>query len=64
MIFDRLVAQAANYLVPAGYLILEIGAPQHEPARQRLLALNQYELADTVYDGSRHPRVLIGRKVG
>jgi release factor glutamine methyltransferase len=64
MIFDRLVAQAANYLVPEGYLILEIGAPQHEPARQRLLALPQYELADTVYDGSRHPRVLIARKVG
>src|SRR5439155_13138934 len=44
-IFDRLVAQAADYLVPGGYLILEIGTPQHESARQRLVALAQYELA-------------------
>jgi len=63
-VFGRLVAQAVDYLVPGGHLIIEIGAPQHEPARQRILAQGQYELADTIYDGSRHPRVLRARKVG
>src|SRR5262249_36361239 len=63
-VFDRLVTKAANYLVPGGSLILEIGAPQHEPARQRILPLGQYELAETIYDGSRHPRVLRARKIG
>jgi release factor glutamine methyltransferase len=62
-VFDRLVARAATYLVPGGHLILEIGAPQHDPARQRILARAEYELADTIYDGSRHPRVLSARKL-
>lgn len=63
-VFDHLVGDAAQYLVPGGYLIVEIGAPQHEPARQRILALAQYELGDTIFDGSRHPRVLRARKLG
>lgn len=63
-VFDRLVAEAANCLVEGGYLIVEIGAPQHEPARQRILARSEYELAETIYDGSRHPRVLRARKIG
>jgi release factor glutamine methyltransferase len=62
VVFDRLVANAAHFLVPGGYLIVEIGAPQHEPARQRILALGQYELGETIFDGSRHPRVLRARK--
>jgi release factor glutamine methyltransferase len=62
-VFDRLVAQAVDYLVAGGHLIVEIGAPQHEPARQRILAQGQYELAQTIYDGSHHPRVLHARKV-
>jgi release factor glutamine methyltransferase len=63
-VFDRLVAQAVSYLVPGGYLILEIGTPQHEPARTRLQTLGHYELAETIYDGSRHPRVLRARRIG
>ena len=62
-VFDRLIAQAPNYLASGGHLIVEIGAPQHAPARQRIQALGQYELADTIYDGSRHPRVLSARKI-
>jgi release factor glutamine methyltransferase len=61
-VFDRLVAEAGQYLVPGGYVIVEIGAPQHEPARQRILALGQYDLGETIFDGSRHPRVLCARK--
>jgi release factor glutamine methyltransferase len=62
-VFERLIAAAKNYLVPGGYLIIEIGSPQHEPARQRFAAHPEYELAETIYDGSRHPRVLRARKV-
>ena len=62
-VFERLIAAAKDYLVPGGYLIIEIGSPQHEPARQRLAAHPEYELAETIYDGSRHPRVLRARRV-
>jgi release factor glutamine methyltransferase len=61
-VFDRLISTAGAYLVSGGHLIVEIGAPQHEPARQRLASHAEYELADTIYDGSRHPRVLRARR--
>jgi release factor glutamine methyltransferase len=60
-IFDRLVRDARQFLTPGGYLIVEIGAPQEAHARQRTLEQPGYELADTIYDGSRHPRVLCAR---
>jgi release factor glutamine methyltransferase len=62
-VFDRILAGAESYLVPDGHLIIEIGAPQEGPARQRLAAYPGYKLADTIYDGSHHPRVLRARKV-
>jgi release factor glutamine methyltransferase len=62
-VFDRLIAQAKEHLHPGGHLIIEIGAPQEQPARQRLTAHTEYELAETIYDGSRHPRVVRARKV-
>jgi release factor glutamine methyltransferase len=61
-VFDRLVKQASEFLVPGGHLIVEIGAPQHEPARQRIEALGVFKLAETILDGSRHPRVLCARR--
>ena len=57
-VFDRLVAGARDFLNPGGYLIVEIGAPQEGPARQRITAHGGYELAETVHDHSGHPRVL------
>jgi release factor glutamine methyltransferase len=62
VVFDRVIGQARNYLVPGGQLIVEIGAPQHEEARARISAYPEYELAETIYDGSRHPRVLRARR--
>jgi release factor glutamine methyltransferase len=62
VLFDRLIAQAKDYLVPGGHLIVEIGSPQETPARQRIAAHPEYELADTLYDGSHHPRVLRARR--
>jgi release factor glutamine methyltransferase len=60
-VFDRLIGQAREYLARGGYLIVEIGAPQEEPARQRILAQDGYELAETIHDHAGHPRVLRAR---
>jgi release factor glutamine methyltransferase len=57
-VFERLIAEAAPRLNDGGWLIVEIGAPQEAPARQRLGAHGGYELAPTVHDFSGHPRVL------
>jgi release factor glutamine methyltransferase len=61
-VFDRLIAGARDYLVPGGYLLVEIGAPQESPARQRLGACPGYELGPTVHDYSGHPRVLCAQR--
>jgi release factor glutamine methyltransferase len=63
-VFDRLIAGAHERLKPGGYLIVEIGAPQEESARQRLEAMGVYELGKTILDGSGHPRVLRMRVTG
>jgi release factor glutamine methyltransferase len=60
-VFDRLVDEARTYLKPGGYLIVEIGAPQEEHARQRIGAYPGYELGKTILDGAGHPRVLRAR---
>jgi release factor glutamine methyltransferase len=60
-VFERLIDRARNHLVPGGYLIVEIGSPQEEPARKRILSTSGYELAPTIRDSSGHPRVLRAR---
>jgi release factor glutamine methyltransferase len=60
-VFDRLIAEAPGRLKPSGYLLIEIGSPQEEPARERIGRNAGFELAKTVRDGSGHPRVLIAR---
>jgi len=62
-IFDRILANAAGFLTVGGHLILEIGSPQHEPARERFAAYPEWQLQETIYDGARHPRVLSARKI-
>jgi release factor glutamine methyltransferase len=61
-VFDRLVAGAKDHLVPGGWLIIEIGAPQEKPARERIAAHPEYELFPTVFDYSNYPRVLVARR--
>jgi release factor glutamine methyltransferase len=62
-VFERLISEAARFLKPGGWLMVEIGAPQAERARQRLTEHGGYELAATVRDFSGHPRVLKARRV-
>jgi methylase of polypeptide subunit release factors len=62
MVLDRLIDGAIKHLQPGGYLIVEIGSPQEEPARERISAHGDYELGQTIRDGSGHPRVLRARK--
>ena len=57
-VFDRLIAEARARLLPGGYLILEIGSPQENTARERLAAIPEFTLAPTIFDFSGHPRVL------
>ncbi len=61
-VFDRILAGARSILNANGSLILEIGTPQHEEVRRRFGAFAEYELAETIYDGSRHPRVLRAKR--
>jgi release factor glutamine methyltransferase len=61
-VFDRLIEQARSFLEPGGYLIVEIGAPQEQPARARIAAWPEYDLAETAHDYSGHPRVLRARR--
>lgn len=62
-VFDRIAEQARTFLKPDGYLILEIGSPQEKPARQRIEAFLEYELAPTIHDASGHARVLKARRI-
>jgi release factor glutamine methyltransferase len=64
IIFDRLIAEAPKHLKPDGYLIVEIGSPQEKPARDKLAALGQFELGETIRDGAGHPRVMCARYRG
>jgi release factor glutamine methyltransferase len=60
-VFDRLVDEARRFLNQGGWLIVEIGSPQEAPARERISAFLEYDLAATVHDYSGHPRVLLAR---
>jgi release factor glutamine methyltransferase len=62
-VFERLAAQARDFLTPGGYLIVEIGAPQEQPAREHISRFAEYELAATIHDYSGHPRVLVARRL-
>jgi release factor glutamine methyltransferase len=62
VVLDRLLGEAGQYLRPGGHLILEIGAPQETPVRERFASRPEFELAPTIYDYARHPRVLSARK--
>jgi release factor glutamine methyltransferase len=61
-VLERIATQAKDYLTPGGFLVVEIGSPQESRARAILGAHPEYELADTLFDSARHPRVLKARR--
>jgi release factor glutamine methyltransferase len=62
-VLERLIAEAAPRLKSGGYLIVEIGAPQEQPVRERIQANGGYDLEETVHDYSGHARVLRARRI-
>lgn len=62
VVFDRLIAGSRTHLAFGGHLIVEIGSPQEQPARERLAAIPEFTLAPTIHDFSGHPRVLRAQK--
>ena len=61
-VIERLLPQAAERLVPAGHLLVEISPIIHDAACELLDAIPDLERLDTIYDLSRYPRILHGRK--
>jgi release factor glutamine methyltransferase len=60
-LLERLLDEARKYLEPGGHLIVEIGAPQEKPARERFERYTEYDMAATIHDYSGHPRILRAR---
>jgi release factor glutamine methyltransferase len=63
-VFERLVEAARNRLVVNGQLLIEIGSPQEARARAVLAGYSEYQLDSTLYDYSRHPRVVRAHRHG
>jgi release factor glutamine methyltransferase len=58
----RLIEQSVGLLKPGGHLILEIGSMQEEPVRALIGSHAQFNLAATIRDHSRHPRVILATR--
>jgi release factor glutamine methyltransferase len=61
-VVDRLIAQAVDRLRPGGFLILEIGAEQHEPVRRLIDDAGAFDAPTLQRDYAGHPRVLASRR--
>jgi release factor glutamine methyltransferase len=57
-VVSRLIEQAIPLLKTGGHLILEIGTAQEQPVRAMIAAHPEYQLAPTIYDLRKHPRVI------
>jgi release factor glutamine methyltransferase len=54
----RLIEDSAPLLAPGGHLILEIGTDQEKAVRTLIEAQPELQLAPTIYDHAKHPRVI------
>jgi len=62
VVFDRILARALEFLKPGGYLLLEIGSAQEEQGRMRIARVDAMQLAPTILDLAKQPRVLQARR--
>jgi release factor glutamine methyltransferase len=56
--YREIIGKARNYLIPNGYLALEIGYDQRDTVR-KILEENSYEVIDTIKDIGGNDRVII-----
>ena len=61
-VYQRIVAQAGDFLNPDGHLILEIGATQEAAVRGLIEQACGFALAKTVPDGAKLPRVVVAKR--
>jgi release factor glutamine methyltransferase len=61
--YRRIAAEAAAHLKPGGWLVLEVGDGQAEPAAAVLRAGHRLEVVEVASDLAGVPRVLVGRSV-
>ncbi len=61
-VIEALIPQAAERLHPGGYLLMEISPMIHDQVRELLAAEGRFELAETIKDLARLPRVVQARK--
>ncbi|HEY6639110.1 MAG TPA: peptide chain release factor N(5)-glutamine methyltransferase [Nitrospiraceae bacterium] len=61
---ERLLQEAARYLVPGGALIMEIGAGQAHAIRRIVGQIPEYRFHQLVYDAAGLERVVIVERVG
>ena len=62
--FRRIVEQAAGFLRPGGFMVLEVGDGQAEAVGELLGSSSLFETVETRADLSHTPRVLVGRSAG
>lgn len=62
--FRRIVEQAADFLRPGGFMVLEVGDGQAEAVGELLGSSSLFETVETRADLSHTPRVLVGRAAG
>jgi release factor glutamine methyltransferase len=63
-VIEALIPQAAERLLPGGHLLMEVSPTIHDAVRGLLEADGRFELAATIKDLARLPRVVQGRKEG
>jgi len=62
-VIERLVEQAAERLVPGGWLLIEIGPSINDAARAVIESDSRFELSPTIKDLALLPRILQARKI-
>lgn len=62
--YRRIVEQAADFLRPGGFMVLEVGDGQAEAVGELLGSSSLFETVETRADLNHTPRVLVGRSAG
>jgi release factor glutamine methyltransferase len=60
--YRRIIAEAPQYLVKGGYLIMEIGFGQLKGISEIICAQSQFKLVDVIRDYSNIERIVVAQK--